>query len=327
MYKNGTRPARLSASRLRGRAGTRGWRGPLRRGLDECSFSVLRTTLGPRDLAMAVAAAGRTSGIGSYVADVGVGVDAADLDSPLAVRVEQLPLQRPGSLGRGAHRRQWRCTHCSMTSCSALAPLHSATNPTFGDVDVAWFQGGQGIHHRPRMTVARGSSLMLRTRALTHTREDGHTIFGMALRFDLNPTRELANTFLTALARSAQCTGFYACILDALLCGGAMTIPTIMLCTATISRCAPTASVRYTQNLKLVSLSFSPREHAHCTPQTLASTHVCFERLTTEVENTTPPPIVRHHRTAVCAHTVDRLLQREPPGSPNPNNRVTLSQH
>ena len=112
----------------------------------------------------------------------------------------------------------------------------------------------------------------------------------MALCFDSNQARVLVNTFLTARARSAQWTGFYACTLDALSRGSVMTIPTIVLCTAKISRCAPTASVRYTQNLKLVSLSFSPREHAHCTPQTLASTHVCFERLTTEVENTTPPP-------------------------------------
>jgi hypothetical protein len=52
----------------------------------------------------------------------------------------------------------------------------------------------------------------------------------MALRFDLNPPRELAHTLLTALARSALCTGFYACILDALLRGGAMTIFPIMLC-------------------------------------------------------------------------------------------------
>jgi hypothetical protein len=50
----------------------------------------------------------------------------------------------------------------------------------------------------------------------------------MALRFDLNPPRELAHIILTALARSAQCTEFYACILDALSRGGAMTVPTII---------------------------------------------------------------------------------------------------
>ena len=112
------------------------------------------------------------------------------------------------------------------------------------------------------------------------------SIFEKGLRVRTHAPCELSHVSLTALARSAQRTGFYACILDALSRGSVMTIPTIMLCTTTISRCAPTASVRrYTQNLKLVSLSFSPRQHAHCTPRTLASTHVCFERLTTEVEN------------------------------------------
>jgi hypothetical protein len=57
-----------------------------------------------------------------------------------------------------------------------------------------------------------------------YTGEGGLTIFGMALRFDLNPPRELPNTFLTALARSAQCTGFYAWIVDALSRARALTI-------------------------------------------------------------------------------------------------------
>ena len=109
------------------------------------------------------------------------------------------------------------------------------------------------------------------------------SIFEKGLRVRTHAPCELSHVSLTALVRSAQRTGFYACILDALSRGSVMTIPTIMLCTTTISRCAPTASVRYTQNLKLVSLSFSPRQHAHCTPRTLASTHVCFERATTEV--------------------------------------------
>ena len=69
---------------------------------------------------------------------------------------------------------------------------------------------------------------MLRTRALTHTREDGYTIFGMALRFDLNHLRESAHISLTALARSAQRTGFYVRSFDALALGDALTILTGM---------------------------------------------------------------------------------------------------
>ena len=65
--------------------------------------------------------------------------------------------------------------------------------------------------------------------------------------------RELAHISLTALARSAQCTGFYAWILDALLRGGAMTILTVMLARSTISRYVTHAHVGYTQNLKSVA--------------------------------------------------------------------------
>ena len=65
--------------------------------------------------------------------------------------------------------------------------------------------------------------------------------------------RELAHISLTALARSAQCTGFYAWILDALLRGGAMTILTVMLARCEISRYVTHAHVGYTQNLKSVA--------------------------------------------------------------------------
>jgi hypothetical protein len=61
----------------------------------------------------------------------------------------------------------------------------------------------------------------------------------MALCFDLNQARVLVNTFLTARARSAPWTGFFSsCTLDALSRRSVMTIPTIVLCTAKLSRCA-----------------------------------------------------------------------------------------
>ena len=128
---------------------------------------------------------------------------------------------------------------------------------------------------------------MLRSCALTHTGEGGLTIFGMALRFDLNEARVLVNTLLTALARSAQRTGFYVSILDALSRDGARPSRPSCCARSTISRCAPHCICQLHPKSNSVSLSFSPRQHAHCTPRTLASTHVCFERLTTEVENTT----------------------------------------
>ena len=152
------------------------------------------------------------------VAGVGVGADAADFDSPLGVRVEQRRLQSLGAPRRQVHRRRWHCTHCSLALCTASAALCSAMIPAPIEVDDAWFHGLQEIHPRPRLTVARGSCLMLRTRALTHTGEDGHTIFEMDLRFESNPLLVTPHISLTVLARSAHCTGFYVWSLDACLC-------------------------------------------------------------------------------------------------------------
>ena len=140
-----------------------------------------------------------------------------------------------------------------MASCSAMAALQSATNPTSNEVDDAWFHLWHAIHHRPRLTVARGSSLMLRTRALTHTGEDGHTIFEMDLRFESNPLRVTPHISLTALARSAQCTGFYAWILDALSHARALTISRAWCTVAGAHAHLGPAHVGYTQNLKSVA--------------------------------------------------------------------------
>ena len=52
----------------------------------------------------------------------------------------------------------------------------------------------------------------------------GQGFFDRTLRFDSNYARDLANTVLIALARSAQWTGFYACHFDALVCISALTI-------------------------------------------------------------------------------------------------------
>jgi hypothetical protein len=66
----------------------------------------------------------------------------------------------------------------------------------------------------------------------------GQGNFDRALRFDLNAPCVLAHTSLTALARSVQWTGFYACCLDALGRSGVVTIMTSMLAAISISRCA-----------------------------------------------------------------------------------------
>jgi hypothetical protein len=71
----------------------------------------------------------------------------------------------------------------------------------------------------------------------------------MALRFDLNPPRELPKTFLTALARSAQCTGFYAWILDALSRARTRTISRACCTVAGAHAHLGPAHVSYTQNI------------------------------------------------------------------------------
>ena len=80
-----------------------------------------------------------------------------------------------------------------------------------------------------------------------------HALPYWTLRATSNDPCELSHISLTALARSAQCSGFYAWILDALLRGGAMTILTVMLAQSTISRYVTHAHVGYTQNLKSVA--------------------------------------------------------------------------
>ena len=57
------------------------------------------------------------------------------------------------------------------------------------------------------------------------------SIFGMALWFDSNQLSEIPHVSLTALARSAQRTGFYVHRVDALALGGALTILTGMTTT------------------------------------------------------------------------------------------------
>ena len=78
------------------------------------------------------------------------------------------------------------------------------------------------------------------------SREAGHTIFDRTLRFDSNYARDLANTVLIALARSAQWTGIYAWHLDALVCIGALTILTGMTAAMQISWYVSLISACYT---------------------------------------------------------------------------------
>ena len=68
---------------------------------------------------------------------------------------------------------------------------------------------------------------MASTGASTHTTWLGQEDFERALRFGLNSPRELADIYLTALARLAQWAGFYVRRLVALVRNGAFTILTV----------------------------------------------------------------------------------------------------
>ena len=97
---------------------------------------------------------------------------------------------------------------------------------------------------------------MALTGALRILRHLGYALPYWTLRADSNPPCELPHIFLTALARSAQCTGVYACCLDALVRSGVVTIMTSMLPAISISRGArdtpPLDLARYTQILNPV---------------------------------------------------------------------------
>jgi hypothetical protein len=115
----------------------RGSGGPLEGPLMNVPSLAFYPTLGPpsRDGGATVvpiaAACQRCGGRWSWA----VGVDAADFDGPLSVRVEQRRLQSLGALRRRVHRRRWHCTHGSMALSTASTPLQSATLPAPIEVD------------------------------------------------------------------------------------------------------------------------------------------------------------------------------------------------
>ena len=69
------------------------------------------------------------------VAGAGVGVDAADFDSPLGVRVEQSPLSSSGSRRSMLHVERHRAPLRSTGRGAASATRLEASMRTFGDVE------------------------------------------------------------------------------------------------------------------------------------------------------------------------------------------------
>ena len=104
-------------------------------------------------------------------------------------------------------------------------------------------------------------------------------------RLGSNAPCERAHIYLTALARVALWTEFYARVLFALASTVAFTV---VMCTH--DRCArsPLMNVCYTQNSQFLSDCSSPSQHTHCTARTLLYTLVCFECLYGELGDERP---------------------------------------
>ena len=84
------------------------------------------------------------------------------------------------------------------------------------------------------------------------TLADRTKIFDRTLRVDLNGPREEPHIFLTALARVAQRTGFYARYLDPLMRNGVLTILASMAFSMCVRTRSPACNVCYTQISTLV---------------------------------------------------------------------------
>ena len=128
-------------------------------------------------------------------------------------------------------------------------------------------------------------------------RQPGDALPYWTLRAPSNAPCELPHIFLTARSRSAQWTGVFARDLDALVRSGAVTVMTGMLAAMRNLAGARSSSRLLRPKSKSCITVFGPRQPAHRIARTLLHTHVCFERVTTEVENDHRTPYGRDGRT------------------------------
>jgi hypothetical protein len=147
----------------------RGWRGPLRRGLDECSFSVLRTTLGPqisrwpsRRLCPSVRPVIAVDG-------VGVGVDAADFDRLLWSGGLLDSLQSFGSRRSTLHVERQRGGLRSTGRGSAIAARLVASHSPGIELESQRDACFEPMCQRGRLSFRPLSEPMAGRTALTHT--------------------------------------------------------------------------------------------------------------------------------------------------------------
>ena len=87
-----------------------------------------------------------------------------------------------------------------------MGALCVVTLPAPNEVESSWFNAFEVIRPGRRLTFRCGSSLLLRTGALTHTVWSGSLLGFMLARFDLNPPCEAANILLNVSVRLALWT-------------------------------------------------------------------------------------------------------------------------
>ena len=118
--------------------------------------------------------------------------------------------------------------------------------PALNELEDAWLPIWLAARPRPRPCLGRGLPAMALTGERRTLRQLGQALPYWTLRADSNAPCELPNIFLTALARSAQWTGVYACFLDAIVRNGIVTIMAIMLVHVRAHTRSPTDDVCYT---------------------------------------------------------------------------------
>ena len=169
--------------------------------------------------------------------------------------------------------------------CSAAGTNGLVTPTAAFDVDAAWFNAFDAILPCPHLTFRCGSSLMLSTCALTHTMWSGCSILyplALGLRTCLPESKHM---LVTVCFRFASWTGLFQVVTRAFYLFSHVSFHHVVMMSER-SRCVqPTCNVSYTQFLNPLYNIFSPCQPAHRLARTLPHTHVCFERVTSTVEN------------------------------------------
>ena len=145
------------------------------------------------------------------------------------------------------------------------------------------------------MTLRRGSSLMLRTRALRILCGWDKAVPYRTLRVGSSPPHEREHICMTALSRSAPWTGVSACCSTRARVVESQPSSTASMRQCTISWCVPLDEVCYTQNLNSLFHGFSPCQAAHRIARTLLHTLICFERVESKFCIRLSTPYRRRH--------------------------------